>query len=101
MYGRWENRRDHPGGRAVGAHGRIKADAPDGADHDDTEGDRHDPAGGDLADRRRDRVSGRCAQSLLFCQNQVDSAIQRSLSREGQKRFIAHHDDFSHRFLPE
>ena len=38
MYGRWENRRDHPGGRAVGAHGRIKADAPDGADHDDTEG---------------------------------------------------------------
>ncbi len=47
MYGRWENRRDHPGGRAVGAHGRIKADAPDGADHDDTEGDRHDPAGGD------------------------------------------------------
>ena len=28
---------DHPGGRAVGAHGRIKADAPDGADHDDTE----------------------------------------------------------------
>lgn len=37
MYGRWENRCDHPGGRAVGAHGRIKADAPDGADHDDTE----------------------------------------------------------------
>ena len=56
-----ENRRDHPGGRAVGAHGRIKADVRNGADHDDTEGDRHDPAGGDLADRRRDRVSGRCA----------------------------------------
>ncbi|MFQ8843121.1 MAG: hypothetical protein ACLR8P_21860 [Clostridium fessum] len=36
-YGRRENRRDHHGGRAVGAHGRIKADAPDGADHDDTE----------------------------------------------------------------
>ena len=66
MYGRWENRRDHPGGRAVGAHGRIKADAPDGADHDDTEGDRHDPAGGDLANRRRDRVSGRCAGTSYF-----------------------------------
>ena len=54
--------------------------------------------------RLLDTVADLCplyAQSLLFCQNQVDSAIQRSLSREGQKRFLAHHDDFSHRVLPE